>query len=279
MREHRFSFYHSNLPLRFFRQLQAAVNSARKKPVWDFFISIAVAFMLIFSVNCTGGNLRDKRMQAYVVLSHVEKGLKEYRVKTGGYPKTDSWEAMVGPNSPLVTRRIIESGIPINDPWGNPYEGKSTKNSFEIKCVGRTEKGKQLGSITITHEKIIGNPIEDVTEDVITSIIVSVVILLILATLVIFFIFIVAIKSKKPKFTQVSVDSAQGMESAITSYIAEGFSLVNKTDKSATMQKKKQFNPLWAVVGFVLCIIPLIIYLFIYAAQTDVQVVEIVVSS
>jgi uncharacterized membrane protein YukC len=100
--------------------------------------------------------------------------------------------------------------------------------------------------------------------------------LIILSPLVLFFILVA--RSKRPKLTQVTVNSVQSMESAITSYIAEGFSLVNKTDKTAIMQKKKQFSTLWAVLGLALCVIPLIIYILIYAVQTDVQVVEIVVS-
>jgi hypothetical protein len=78
---------------------------------------------------------------------------------------------------------------------------------------------------------------------------------------------------------RVTVDSVQGMESAISSWLAQGFVIANKTDKLVTMQKKKEFSILWAVVGLLLCILPLLIYLIVYVCQVDVEIVEIVVRS
>lgn len=40
------------------------------------------------------------------------------------------------------------------------------------------------------------------------------------------------------------------------------------------MIKKKEFSVLWAVIGLLICIIPLLIYLIIYATESD-KVVEI----
>ncbi len=40
------------------------------------------------------------------------------------------------------------------------------------------------------------------------------------------------------------------------------------------MIKKKEFSVLWAVIGLLICIIPLLIYLLIYATESD-KVVEI----
>lgn len=65
------------------------------------------------------------------------------------------------------------------------------------------------------------------------------------------------------------------MELAITSYIAQGFVVVNKTAVSATLQKKKEFKLVWAVIGFLLCLLPLLIYLAVYAIQPAVEVVQI----
>jgi hypothetical protein len=80
------------------------------------------------------------------------------------------------------------------------------------------------------------------------------------------------------KTKRVDVNNAQAMEQAITSYIAQGFSVVNKTATSATLYKKKDFSIFWAVVGFLICIIPLFIYLIYYVTQSD-EMVEIVVRS
>jgi hypothetical protein len=75
---------------------------------------------------------------------------------------------------------------------------------------------------------------------------------------------------------RLTVDSIAAMEQAITSYITQGFSVVNKTSTSVTLVKRKQFSALWAVIGFLVCVLPLLIYLIVYAMQKD-QVVEIVV--
>ena len=77
------------------------------------------------------------------------------------------------------------------------------------------------------------------------------------------------------KFQQVSVLNANAMERVITSYIAQGFILVNKTNESATLQKKKDFQIVWAVIGFILCLLPLLVYLIVYATQPSVEVVHI----
>ena len=45
---------------------------------------------------------------------------------------------------------------------------------------------------------------------------------------------------------------------------------------SATLSKKKEFSVLWAVIGFLICLFPLLIYIIWYAVQTD-KVVEIIV--
>jgi hypothetical protein len=79
--------------------------------------------------------------------------------------------------------------------------------------------------------------------------------------------------------SKVHVRSTQDMETAILSYLAKGFVVANKTPTSATLQKKKEFSILWAVVGLVLCLLPLLIYLIIYAMQPDVEIVEVTVAN
>jgi hypothetical protein len=70
------------------------------------------------------------------------------------------------------------------------------------------------------------------------------------------------------------VNSENEMEMAIASYIAQGFVLSNRSATGATMFKKKEFSILWTVVGLILCVIPLLIYLIVYASQSD-QMVQI----
>lgn len=76
------------------------------------------------------------------------------------------------------------------------------------------------------------------------------------------------------KVQVVEVGTAQEMETAISSYVVQGYALANKTPSSATMMKRKEFSALWAVIGFLVCILPLLVYLIMYATETD-KVVEI----
>jgi prepilin-type N-terminal cleavage/methylation domain-containing protein len=99
-----------------------------------------------------------RHMQAFDTLKQVQGGIAEYYLKTGNYPELGSWEAMVGASSPLVTRHMIRVDLPAKDPWGNPFEGKSTKFTFELKCAGRPDKGEDLGPITITQDRVMGAP-------------------------------------------------------------------------------------------------------------------------
>jgi hypothetical protein len=69
--------------------------------------------------------------------------------------------------------------------------------------------------------------------------------------------------------SNVPVYSEAQLEQTIMSYIAQGFVVANRTPTSTTMFKKKEFSILWAVVGLILCVIPLLIYLIVYAAQSD----------
>lgn len=76
----------------------------------------------------------------------------------------------------------------------------------------------------------------------------------------------------------LQVHSAQELESAVTNYVALGFVVSNRTPDSVVMYKRKEFNVVWAIVGLVLCLLPLLIYLIVYAVERD-QMVEIRLAS
>lgn len=78
--------------------------------------------------------------------------------------------------------------------------------------------------------------------------------------------------------TQVHVPDRGALDGAITSYIAQGFTVQNRGEDFAVLFKKKEFSVLWAVVGLALCLLPLLVYLIVYATQKD-QLVEIRVST
>jgi hypothetical protein len=72
----------------------------------------------------------------------------------------------------------------------------------------------------------------------------------------------------------VEVTSVAEIDTAISAWIAQGYTVANRTPASATLIKPKQFSILWAVIGLLICVIPLLIYLIVYAAESD-KVVEI----
>jgi hypothetical protein len=68
-------------------------------------------------------------------------------------------------------------------------------------------------------------------------------------------------------------DQAQ-LTQTINLYVMQGFAVANREAHGVTMVKPKQFSVVWAVVGFFLCLLPLLVYLIVYATQQD-QVVMI----
>ena len=126
----------------------------------ELMIALTIIGILgVIGLNVFRGQTDEARkMAAYDILRQVEQGLAEYYMKTGSYPEIGSWDAMIGANSPLVTRNLIRANLPTSDPWGNPYEGRATRTTFEIKCAGRPELGPYLGPITITPDGRTGAP-------------------------------------------------------------------------------------------------------------------------
>ncbi len=74
--------------------------------------------------------------------------------------------------------------------------------------------------------------------------------------------------------SKVQVATSEQLEATISQYVAQGFVTMNRTPTTVTMFKKKEFNVLWAVIGFFLCVLPLLVYLIVYATQSD-KMVEI----
>ncbi len=81
----------------------------------------------------------------------VGKGLDNYYIDQknhGVFPELASWEAMIEPNSPLVKGNYIPANVPARDPWGQPFEGTSTKGNYTLKCVGDPSNSEEFGSYT-----------------------------------------------------------------------------------------------------------------------------------
>ena len=71
----------------------------------------------------------------------------------------------------------------------------------------------------------------------------------------------------------LQVQTPMELETMSTGYIAQGYVIANRTPTSITLVKRKEFSITWLVIGFFLCLIPLLIYLIVYAAETDKMVV------
>jgi len=78
---------------------------------------------------------------------------------------------------------------------------------------------------------------------------------------------------------QIQIDAPSGLDTTVTSYLNQGFTLAAKTETSATMQKNKQ--PLSAAMIILGLIIPifgwafLIGYLILHGMKPASQVVQI----
>lgn len=76
----------------------------------------------------------------------------------------------------------------------------------------------------------------------------------------------------------------QDLETMTMAYIAQGFSVMNKTPAQVTLFRQKQFSTTWLIIDLVLIfffgfgLLLLIIYLIIYAAQSD-DMVTITIAS
>lgn len=79
----------------------------------------------------------------------VGKGLDNYYLKHGYFPDLGSYEAMVEANSPLVKENFVPANAPSRDPWGQAYEGTSTKANYILKCAGDPSHPEEYGPFTI----------------------------------------------------------------------------------------------------------------------------------
>jgi hypothetical protein len=69
------------------------------------------------------------------------------------------------------------------------------------------------------------------------------------------------------------VHNHEQLNQAINGLVGMGYRLANQTPTETTMVKRKQFSMLWLIVGLALCIIPLLIYLIVYAAEQDSMII------
>lgn len=71
----------------------------------------------------------------------------------------------------------------------------------------------------------------------------------------------------------VAVESAEALGRSIDHYVVQGYAVQQRTATGATLLKPKQLNVPIVVVSALLCIIPLVVYLIVFANQSDQVVV------
>lgn len=76
--------------------------------------------------------------------------------------------------------------------------------------------------------------------------------------------------------TPPTSEPAAILQAEIDRYVQMGYRLTSQTARSAQLVKPKKFNIMWAIIWFVLAIVPLLIYLLYYAFKWDHQVYLIV---
>ncbi len=119
-------------------------------------LELLVAMMIIAVIATLGFKQYQKYsanaryLKAQDDIKIVADGLDQYYLKYARYPDFGSYEAMVDNNSPLVKESMIKVGMSPQDPFGQPYEGKSTRGNYELKCQGDPDHPNDFGPFVRT---------------------------------------------------------------------------------------------------------------------------------
>ncbi len=119
-------------------------------------LELLVAMMIITIIATLGFKQYQKfsanarYVKAQDDLKTVAEGLDQYYLKHGYFPDFGSFDAMVDGNSSLVKESLIKVGMSATDPFGQPYEGKSNRASYELKCAGDPNNQDDAGPILRT---------------------------------------------------------------------------------------------------------------------------------
>ncbi len=126
-------------------------------------LELLVAMMIIAVLGTLGfSQFRKHSAQARYLkaqddLKIVSEGLDQYYLKHGKFPDFGNFDAMIDNNSSLVKESLIKVGMSAQDPFGQPYEGKSTKATYELKCAGDPNNQEDAGPIIRTPGQVSGS--------------------------------------------------------------------------------------------------------------------------
>ncbi len=138
-------------------------SNARRKAQGFSLLELLVAMMIIAVLGTLGFSQYRKHsaqaryLKAQDDLKIVAEGLDQYYLKHGYFPDFGSFDAMIDNNSSLVKESLIKVGMSAQDPFGQPYEGKSSKGTYELKCTGDPNNQEDAGPILRTPGDVKGS--------------------------------------------------------------------------------------------------------------------------
>ena len=127
-------------------------------------LELLVAMMIIAVIATLGFkkysefSAKARYLKAHDTLETVGSGLDQYYIKHGRYPDFTSFEAMIEPNSVLVKENMLPVNVPSQDPWKQPFEAKSSKADYSLKCAGDPGGSPDRPPFTQEPGKISGEP-------------------------------------------------------------------------------------------------------------------------
>lgn len=62
------------------------------------------------------------------------------------------------------------------------------------------------------------------------------------------------------------------LQAEVSRYVQKGYRVTSQTSRTAQLVKPKKFSVIWAIIWFVLAVLPFIVYLIYYAGKRDQQV-------
>jgi general secretion pathway protein G len=138
-------------------------NQAPRKTRGFSLLELLVAMMIIAVLGTLGFSQYRKHsaqaryLKAQDDLKIVAEGLDQYYLKHGYFPDFGSFDAMIDGNSSLAKENLIKVGMSAQDPFGQPYEGKSTRATYELKCTGDPSNQDDAGPIVRTPGDVRGS--------------------------------------------------------------------------------------------------------------------------